>query len=1095
MSLSGEYLDIYGDVYLASPSLAVAGSAGYATPVTSSSTPAGARSVQCPVTMTPGDWLFAIVCWRQQEAGQNITFSVADDGHNWWDPIGIPSGTSSASGTIRIAVWRSPAASFCQNVMAAPDGVPQSCTVIVLDVGGMEPFVTDTGVTTHFSNTGTTLTTLSAGAPASEAFMITAFGYGLNSDSASLSGTGWGALASESISNGTDTTSDLTLEVGVQFTPSSTSATWSVSPTGTSKAGILCGVLTQGAAPSQPDANWPATIFETAPGAGLQTPPDSLTWVNTTPRFLDLTVTQGRQYQLSQLQGAQGTVTLDNPDGAVTPPGSGSWAGIASGVPCRLRQFWAGGAWQLQFEGDGSTATPSATTGIIYSVKPSTAYSTSAWLAPFLLYSPGMTIAINWYTSGNVLISSTTSPSVTGPEPVLATASGTSPSNAAKASITITASGTPSTSYVFQAAAAVPAPTWALVIPRAITWTPQNNATISSSSTWAPDRRGPPVISPWGVPFSGYIQTFPQQWDSGTLRGLTQATITDSFGYLTANLQPILQQEILNDSPYAYWPLTDSPPITQASNLAPGNTNPLVLAPSKTGTTGATTAFGANSSALLGAQGTVLLQSSVRSQSQAGMFQQTLPNVSSATNGSCLQCTDTSYPSVANGITVECWFQILAPQQNLNVSVLSLYNPTAFISVVINQDTGTPPSTGLMYLNIGNTNGTGFTQAEIGNGHVYAAPATSLTHVAITMTRSSFTAYVNGQKTASGSISPQATATFTTASFCGITQPNFTSSFTGGYYSGYVAHAAIFPQVLSQYRVNTHYQAGITGMAGDSAVTRIERLLEATPFLGRRCILQEATSGTEQTKVASCQDIGGQAASISLNNISVNTVPGQLWPVPCGDLFYQAKSYAWNNSVSWVLGNRPDLGEIPAGPVMFSEDPQRVLNSIEITQLDNLDIITPQGSIMLDTEIASSAQYGTLSYWVTGYLQGDLTEPLTFGPGLLDLANYIAATDANPVLRITGVTTQAAALPLAWNFWMNAAASDIVTVNWRPPTNAGQLVTVTGRISQVQRDIRFGSSGITGSITCLVDPAPEIFTLTVNDPVRGQLNGTNILGW
>ena len=61
------------------------------------------------------------------------------------------------------------------------------------------------------------------------------------------------------------------------------------------------------------------------------------------PYFLNLDMTQGKQYELNQLQAGQGTVKMDDPTGLLIPPGSGNFAGINSGTLVRLRMFWQGG--------------------------------------------------------------------------------------------------------------------------------------------------------------------------------------------------------------------------------------------------------------------------------------------------------------------------------------------------------------------------------------------------------------------------------------------------------------------------------------------------------------------------------------------------------------------------------------------------------------------------------------------------------------------------------------------------------------------------------------------------------------------------------
>src|SRR6202044_1088991 len=138
------------------------------------------------------------------------------------------------------------------------------------------------------------------------------------------------------------------------------------------------------------------------------------------------------------------------------PPGSGAFAGIDSGTPFRTRAAWPGGAWQVQFSGNGSVAQPQVTTGIIFPVTAGVTYSASAWLACTPAWASGAALLIVWRTSGGTLISSTASASVTTAAAVLATASGVAPATATQANILIQAGGTPAAATVFTGAAAPP---------------------------------------------------------------------------------------------------------------------------------------------------------------------------------------------------------------------------------------------------------------------------------------------------------------------------------------------------------------------------------------------------------------------------------------------------------------------------------------------------------------------------------------------------------------------------------------------------------------------------------------------------------------
>jgi hypothetical protein len=86
--------------------------------------------------------------------------------------------------------------------------------------------------------------------------------------------------------------------------------------------------------------------------------------------------------------------------------------------------------------------------------------------------------------------------------------------------------------------------------------------------------------------------------------------------------------------------------------------------------------------------------------------------------------------------------------------------------------------------------------------------------------------------------------------------------------------------------------------------------------------------------------------------------------------------------------------------------------------------------------------------------------------------------------------------PSAWPFILGASVGDVVTIARRPfGTSTVPLIFITGRITQTERSFEFSAASTVASVTCMVDPCPEENALTLDDPVRGLLNGDNILGW
>ena len=435
-------------------------------PVTGQVPPPGTLSLQVNLATTgpantvnnPGDWLFCIIGWRQLPYGPPVTWSVSDDSagqHNWWEPVGAPNGVSSPNGLSRVSVWMCPKANGCQNVMVAPTGYSPGVAVTVLDVTGMGPYVTVETAQTVYANGVTSLSGLAAGPPASNALLVTSLMQDSRIGSTpTLTGAGWGTyIGLAGGSNGIDHTGDTVLTTYAQFTTGSTSVAWSGLSQSQDLASVLVSVLVNGTALVPLSPNWPVTILEAAPGAGYQTPPDQLAWVPLTTRYLKLDFTQGRQYELATLSAGEGTVVLDNWDGSLLPPGTGSFAGISSGTPIRLRCLWPGGAWQVSFHGNGSTANPQIDTGVIAAVTAGATYTASAWLGSSVAWAAGIYLSIVWKNSGGGVLSTTSSAGVTGPAAVVATVSGTAPAGATQADLLITAEGTPPSSVIFYASA------------------------------------------------------------------------------------------------------------------------------------------------------------------------------------------------------------------------------------------------------------------------------------------------------------------------------------------------------------------------------------------------------------------------------------------------------------------------------------------------------------------------------------------------------------------------------------------------------------------------------------------------------------------
>ena len=599
----------------------------------------------------------------------------------------------------------------------------------------------------------------------------------------------------------------------------------------------------------------------------------------------------------------------------------------------------------------------------------------------------------------------------------------------------------------------------------------------------------PGQTCPHNVVMSALAQRWPPGFDN-VERGRAEITIADVWSCFQAGLPTILTAEIQNDSPTHHWPLTDPAGATQASNLAQGgNGPPLIVTRSKYGSSGATNAFGTNTGALPG-DTQVTIKTSGQTATTAGMWQQVLSGTSASTNGFgyTLSCADSGYPPITGGVTIGVF---LEPQ----ISPAPAWNPICWLA----QDSRGPvlqlsinASTGVLLLTSWSAAGVQQTAVTVATNDYRNLAVPVTVHVAFNTT--SYTVWVDGGGLtgSSGTFATALRASFNLLSFNGHAD----RFGTGGMWTGYVSHAAVFPSMLPQVRCLTHYYAGVAALPGDSATGRIERLLQAGIYTGRRAILAETSPDVD--RAVTCSDIAGSPMATSLTNMAASCFPAMLAIAPTGAPYYLAKQYAYNQPVKWVIGTNTAAGELPyakLGTGSLDYDPARVVNDIQLTHLDRQDVILPTG-LAATAAAASQLQYGDQTYTQTGYLDGDATKSYTYGPGLFDLANWIAEVYGTPALRVINIEVDAAAYPAAWPYYAAAATGDMVQVNIRPPTMAPQVITLTGRITQTKRTSSFGEGGKPqGRIAVAVDAAPEYNALTLDDVSRGVLSGANVLAW
>lgn len=1004
---------------------------------------AAAAAVPVTVTNTEGDWLFALVAWRQPAAGAGTSVCVADDAHNWWEPVGSPLTDSGAAGVVRTALWAAPAARVANSatgqtvVHVAATGPYLSMAVLVLDVAGLEPWYEVAAIASGYANAATSLA-LSAAAPSAQALLFSLTASDDNADT--LTGpAGWTALTPVTASNGTDHADDVRLTAGWQVTSSAPSASVTASAT-LDLAGVIAGVLVSAPAPVQQSPDWPVMVTEAAIGAGVQTPPSELTWTDLSSRVLSMSMRQGRQYSLSQLSAGQGAMTLDDPDGALIPPGAGAYAGIDSGTPLRRRVIIPAAAtphyvaaagyfrrWPWSMDSQSRRGQTQAETA-------------DAWAY--------MTTPLNSMAVEECLIDSPH-----GLWPMTDPAGSAAASNLARGNTVpltqVTSKYGTGTSTAAVATAAFGA-TSALAGANSAKVT-RSGKSGGGSGMWQQALAGASLAyNGYGFCLQAVDESMPPLAGGVTAEAFAACTLGDALTGIEGNGVFVATASASPAFKTSSSSLPDGMPVYLTA--ASGFTFPSPF-------TAGTVYYVANSDG----QGNY--------------------DLSATQGGSAIACTVSGDGYVNAQLA---WDPvILALRDGLGtVAGLSVRNTDGALLLLYRSGAGTAATA----------------VSPAGQDYRYGGPW----HFSLSVTQAAWRVLVNagGELTASGSFAAALPASFREAAFGGVQD-----AVEQGYACpGTFGFGAVYPGFSPQNRVVSRYWATSAGMAGEASYSRIERICEYAGLQGRRWIGQEL-DGLERDAAASGRDVGGQPAATACSNVANSTFPAMLYVAPTGDVTYLPKAAAWNQPVRWVLGTDAGAGEIPFQPGIKTDyDPSRVVEDVQLTGVDSQNVTVPAGttsaSTMADVTAATERQYGGAAYQQTGYLLQDYSSQYAAGAGLQDLANWLANVYSKPANRIQSVTVSAFANSAnasgwkAWQFWAGVSPGDMVQVIVRVPTaSVSPLIAMIARVTQTDRKSQYAQGQVTAQVTCALDFAPEYNALTADDPVRGLLDGSNVLPW
>ena len=592
----------------------------------------------------------------------------------------------------------------------------------------------------------------------------------------------------------------------------------------------------------------------------------------------------------------------------------------------------------------------------------------------------------------------------------------------------------------------------------------------------------------------GYAERFPVSWDD-TWYGLTEVTLTDAWSLQQNQLSSVLREEMQWDpNLYSFWTCSDAAGSAYAVNVAPGNTNVLNVVTSKNGALTATADFGFDSGALPG--------------DSSGTFWQQQGLTSGAEGyGFALYCADQGYPELTGGITVMGWFnanpngtggtQITnSAQQLVLFRAANAGSTVAAFEVQLESPVGGNP--GAIRVSVWDVSSLAKTTTTADNGDWLDA---GFFHIALTISTSAWTVYINGASAATGSANLPPTISW--LEFMGSADRQY----TGSMLNGECGDLAVFSTELLPDRIQAIYLAGtpnpqivaggvsvaVTGaqFATDYPATRMERLLAYGGWTGPRSISQSSVTemaaisdiqGSSAVIAASGQvtvSTGGQQAAEAVGNI-VFSDGGFMFTDGNGTLCYVSRGDLYVTPSQWTFGENTAGGENPYLPdAVLGYDKSLLYNGAELTPSTSVS-----GAPVVATSTSSIAAHGEYVFNGTAY-QFDINQ-------IADEANWIVNTRGVVLLRVETLTSDAMANTSLWPMLLGIQPAQPITVN-RRPQEATYTVTVFPVASQITKSLDFQAG--TATVKIGSDSFPEGAVLTAGDPVLGQANGLNALAW
>lgn len=518
----------------------------------------------------------------------------------------------------------------------------------------------------------------------------------------------------------------------------------------------------------------------------------------------------------------------------------------------------------------------------------------------------------------------------------------------------------------------------------------------------------------WPV-FTGYVERWPQTWDNQF--GNSPLVAVDGLATLSATrLSGTLGSEILEDGPFAYWPLDDGRLAQQAANKATLSSTALSIAESVN--QGGSGTFSAN----LDLQG-----------EESTCWQQTrnvavTSDAPSAIYGKCLTATMT-LPQLASGVLLECWAKIPSSTPTQTYCVLAL-KATGFAETqervaVLTVDSGS----GLPQLDVAVSAGTSFTSFS-GSASGYNDDAWH--HYVVHLTTTTAKLWVDGTARIDGVLPSVSASTIDRIYVGGLVDSLSNQNIAVASF----AHAAIFTLATADSRrVSARANSGLFGFPERSGA-RISRLLSYAGWTAGRAIdegyafLGAANTIAKQTLLQAVQDVANWE-----NGLAFVDAAGNFRFVDRGNRFYRStvETFGDSNTAGAETPYETD--------VEIEYDPKYVFNDVTITRASGKST----GSASSHKKDAASI----LAYFTRTL---DKTSGVSSVSQCEAEATWVLENYAEPRMRLANITIVPSTNPTLWPIALSIEIGDRVQVK-RRPFGGGATIILDCYVEEVSHKI------------------------------------------